>query len=64
MKKVTLLFAWALLVLTGTLSAQSSCTDLNGYVESKNTGGTGYYTLLNGMEEKAAQTYHYSGPVK
>jgi len=42
----------------------NSCTDWNGYVSSKNTGQTGYYTLVNGYEEKAAQTYHYSGPGK
>ncbi len=41
-----------------------SCIDLNGYVESKNTGPTGYYTLKTGFEEKAAQTYYYSGPGK
>lgn len=44
------------------LQAQSSCTDLNGYVDLKNSGNTGYYTLSNGYEENAAQTYHYSGP--
>jgi hypothetical protein len=39
----------------------SSCDDLNGYPPYKNVGTTGAYTLLVGMEEKAAQTYHYSG---
>ena len=52
-----------LLGITG-MSAQSSCPDLNGYVDSKNTAGTGSYTLQIGQEEKAAQTYHYSGPGK
>jgi hypothetical protein len=42
----------------------NSCLDWNGYVNSKNSGSTGSYTLLNGAEEKAAQTYHYSGPGK
>lgn len=42
----------------------STCVDWNGYVNSKNVGQTGFYTLLNGFEEKAAQTYHYSGPGK
>lgn len=60
MKKVTLTMALALLGISGVVQAQSSCTDLNGYVDSKNTNSTGYYTLQNGMEEKASQTYHYS----
>lgn len=42
----------------------NSCVDWNGYVDSKNTGGTGYYTLTNGFEEMASQTYHFSGPGK
>jgi hypothetical protein len=47
------------------LEAQSTaCADLNGYVASKNVGGTSYYNLQNGSEEKAAQTYFYSGPGK
>lgn len=47
------------------LEAQSTaCADLNGYVASKNVGGTSYYNLQNGNEEKAAQTYFYSGPGK
>lgn len=61
MKKLTLSMFVLLLSLVG-MKAQSSCSDLNGYVDSKNTGGTGSYTLLAGYEEKAAQTYHYSGP--
>lgn len=64
MRKITLTMALSLLALTGVTYAQSSCTDLNGYVESKNTGGTGYYTLINGFEEEASQTYHYAGPGK
>ena len=43
-------------------AVNSQCEDLNGYVNSKNTGGTGYITLFNGFEESAAQTYHYSAP--
>lgn len=46
------------------LHAQTSCTDWNGYVDSKNVGGTGGFTLLQGSEELAAQTYHYNGPGK
>ena len=64
MKRITQTIALSLFALAGTMNAQSSCSDLNGYVDSKNTNATGYYTLLNGMEEKAAQTYHYSGPGK
>lgn len=63
MKKLTQTMFVFLLGLTG-MSAQSSCPDLNGYVDSKNTAGTGSYTLQLGQEEKAAQTYHYSGPGK
>ena len=63
MKRSTLITALAFL-LTGGLSAQTSCVDWNGYVNSKNTGGTGFYTLINGFEEQAAQTYHYNGPGK
>ncbi|HLP20401.1 MAG TPA: PKD domain-containing protein, partial [Chitinophagales bacterium] len=54
---ITLLF----LSFTG-VHAQTLCTDLNGYVSYKNTADTGFYTLNAGYEEKAAQTYHYSGP--
>jgi len=64
MKRITLTMALSLFALAGTMRAQSSCSDLNGYVDSKNTSTTGYYSLMNGMEEKAAQTYHYSGPGK
>jgi uncharacterized protein (DUF2141 family) len=61
--KITLM---ALSVLSGIMSvfAQNACTDWNGYVDSKNTNGTGYFTLISGFEENAAQTYHYSGPGK
>jgi hypothetical protein len=39
--------------------------DLNGFVNYKNTiVGTGAYQLQNGFEEKASQTYNYSGPGK
>lgn len=63
MRKLTqALFAF--LLLSAGAKAQTGCSDLNGYVGSKNTGGTGYYTLQSGFEEKAAQTYHYSGPGK
>lgn len=60
LKFTTLVFA--LLLGAFTARAQSSCPDLNGYVDSKNIPGTGYFTLQSGLEEKAAQTYHYSGP--
>ncbi|TND01481.1 MAG: hypothetical protein FD123_4252 [Bacteroidetes bacterium] len=61
MKKLSL-FALALFLGFTRTDAQSGCTDLNAYVDSKNSAGTGAYTLLNGFEEKAAQTYYYSGP--
>lgn len=63
MRKITLLVS-ALMFGFMNLNAQTSCVDQNGYVDSKNTGPTGYYTLEEGMEEKAAQTYSYSGPGK
>jgi len=61
MKKITLL---TMALFAGQLftNAQTSCNDLNGYVQSKNAGGTGAYTLTVGLEENAAQTFHYSGP--
>lgn len=61
MKKITN-FLLAFMIGSLSLRAQTSCTDRSGYVDSKNTGNTGYYTLLNGSEEAAAQTYYYSGP--
>lgn len=60
--KLTLLMVMLLTVFMA--QAQSTCVDWNGYVNYKNTGGTGYYTLQNGLEENAAQTYRYSGPGK
>lgn len=48
--------------LTGGYAQSTSCNDWNEYVDSKNTGGTGYYILSMGGEESAAQTYYYSGP--
>ncbi|HEY4798897.1 MAG TPA: PKD domain-containing protein, partial [Bacteroidia bacterium] len=60
-RKITLIAIGFFLSLLR-LNAQTSCTDLNGFVDSKNIGGTGYYTLQLGFEERAAQTYHYSGP--
>lgn len=38
----------------------SSCPDLNGYVDSKNTGGTSSFTLQSGTQ-RGAQTYQYNG---
>lgn len=62
MKKITLITLAFFLGLFGVMAQSTSCVDMNGYVDSKNTGGTGFYTLLDGVEEMAAQTYHYSGP--
>jgi hypothetical protein len=44
------------------LKAQKVLEDWNGYVAYKNKGGTGFFFLVTGKEEKAAQTYHYAGP--
>ncbi|MGZ4060696.1 MAG: PKD domain-containing protein, partial [Bacteroidia bacterium] len=64
MKKITLVAMAFFLGLMGLVAQTTSCVDMNAYVNSKNTGGTGFYTLTNGFEEKAAQTYYYSGPGK
>jgi len=63
-KKITLIAASAFLWLAGV--AQTPCAnDLNGFVNYKNTiAGTGSYLLRTGFEEKASQTYNYSGPGK
>lgn len=64
MKKITLITLAFFLGLFGVMAQTTSCVDMNGYVDSKNTGGTGFYSLMNGFEERAAQTYYYSGPGK
>ena len=64
MKRIYMLLLLVLFWGTETLRAQTSCVDLNGYVDYKNVGGTGAYTLTAGTVEKAAQTYYYSGPGK
>ncbi len=47
------------------LQAQTTCSDDRvAYVNSKNVGAIGAYTLSIGLEERGAQTYHYSGPGK
>ena len=61
-QKVFTMIMLSLIIGLPVLRAQTSCSDLNAYVDSKNTGNTGYYTLRLGNEEKAAQTYHYNGP--
>lgn len=63
MKKITL-FITALLVGQLFANAQTSCNDWNGYPQSKEIGSPGFFTLTKGVEEKAAQTYHYNGPGK
>jgi len=57
MRKHSLYMLFSFLVLTCSY-AQVNCTDWNGYVQSRNTGGTGYYNLTSGLEERASQTYH------
>lgn len=59
--KFVLLFAMFLIGFYN-LNAQNSCSDIGRYVNSKNTGQTGLFTLELGDEEEAAQTYRYSGP--
>jgi hypothetical protein len=62
--KITLIAASALLWISS-VQAQAPCAnDLNGFVNYKNVAGTGSYQLKMGFEEKAAQTYNYSGPGK
>ena len=64
MKKITLIaLALAAAGVLG-MKAQTSCTDLNGFVNWKNTGPTGNFTLMSGFQESAAQAYNYSGPGK
>lgn len=54
------LFLWL-----SSAQAQVPCaTDLNGFVNYKNLGSVGAYQLSIGLEEKASQTYYYSGPGK
>ena len=68
--KITLITASAFLWLSsglaqtpGPIPAPPCANDLNGFVNYKNTiVGTGAYQLQNGFEERAAQTYNYSGP--
>jgi hypothetical protein len=63
-KKITILLMFFMGMLTANAGGPSACVDWNGYVDSKNTSGTGYITLEPGQEEKAAQTYQYTGPGK
>ena len=68
--KITLITASAFLWLSsglaqtpGPIPAPPCADDLNGFVNYKNTiVSTGAYQLQNGFEERAAQTYNYSGP--
>ncbi|MCE2712245.1 MAG: T9SS type A sorting domain-containing protein [Cryomorphaceae bacterium] len=65
MKRITQI-AWAVFLgCAGTAYAQpSTCSDRVTYVASKNIGQVGNFHLKVGEQEKAAQTYHYSGPGK
>ena len=60
--KTTLIVASAFLWLSSAFAQAPCSNDLNGFVAYKNVGGTGSYQLRNGFEEKASQTYNYSGP--
>lgn len=64
MRRKIILLVMAAFIGLSNIHAQVSCQDINGYVNYKNTGGTGDYTLTAGSVEKAAQTYRYSGPGK
>jgi PKD repeat protein len=60
-QRITLFaLAFAFSVFQG--KAQKVLQDWNAYVASKNIAGTGYVDLVQGVLEKAGQTYHYSGP--
>jgi hypothetical protein len=62
--KITLIAASALLWLSSAKAQAPCANDLNGFVAYKNVAGTGSYQIKNGFEEKASQTYNYSGPGK
>ncbi len=63
MKNLITLISAGILLSLMSLQAQTTCAgDRVAYVDSKNVGVTGSYTLTIGAEEMAAQTYHYSGP--
>ena len=62
MKTKMLYFLSVFLISVFSLRAQTSCSDIGRYVNSKNTNQTGLFTLDLGSEEEAAQTYSYSGP--
>jgi hypothetical protein len=63
-RKITMLTA-SLFLWYGYAGAQTPCADdPNGFVARKNVGGTSSYQLKSGFEEKAAQTYKYTGSGK
>lgn len=63
-KRITIITAGLFLGLLS-MNAQTICSDDRiAYVDSKNVGPTGAYTLSVGAEEKASQTYYYNGPGK
>jgi hypothetical protein len=63
MKKRITLIATSLSLWCSVGNTQTYCSnDLNGFVESKNVSSTGSVQLKIGFEEKASQTYRYSGP--
>lgn len=64
MKKKIIYLAIAIFVGLASVHAQTACSDTNKYVNYKNVGSTGAFTLTQGTIEKAAQTYMYSGPGK
>jgi hypothetical protein len=64
MKRITHFATAFFMGLVGAKAQTSSCSDAVAYVNSKNVGSVGSFHLSIGHEEKAAQTYYYSGPGK
>jgi len=61
-RKITLIIGGLFLGILNAQAQTTSCPDDRvAYVDSKNVGNTGAYTLSIDAEEKASQTYHYSG---
>ncbi len=64
MKRKIIYLAIVIFIGLASVHAQEGCSDTNKYVNYKNVGSTGAYVLTQGVIEKAAQTYLYSGPGK
>jgi len=62
--KITLIALSVFWLVTEGLAQSTCANDRNGFVNYKNVGSTGSYQLNLAFEEKASQTYNYSGPGK